>query len=94
VARLVGQYDRAVVTIAGHTDGSMRGKVPQQAVAQLSRERANAVKQALVAKYKFDPNKFTVEGRGWDQPADAAAPDNHALNRRVEVSVYPVESGG
>jgi ABC-type nitrate/sulfonate/bicarbonate transport system substrate-binding protein len=94
VARLSGQYDRAVITILGHTDGSMRGKVPQQAVQSLSRERANAVKQALVAKYKFDPNKFTVEGKGWDQPADPAAPDNHAMNRRVEVSVYPVESGG
>ncbi len=94
VARLAGQYDRAVIAIAGHTDGSMKGKVPQQAVSQLSRERANAVKNALVKKYKFDPNKFTVEGRGWDAPADPNQPDNHALNRRVEVSVYPVESGG
>ena len=83
-----------MITISGHTDGSMRGKVPPQAVAQLSRERADAVKQALVKKYKFDPNKFTVEGRGWDSPADPSQPDNHALNRRVEVSVYPVESGG
>ncbi len=94
VARLAGQYDRAAITISGHTDSSMKGKVPQQAVAQLSRERAEAVKQALVKKYKFDPNKFTVEGRGWDAPADPSQPDNHALNRRVEVAVYPVESGG
>ncbi|MCL4838592.1 MAG: ABC transporter substrate-binding protein [Thermoanaerobaculia bacterium] len=94
VARLAGQYDRAVVAIVGHTDGSMRGKVPVSAVAGLSRERANAVKQALVAKYKFDPNKFNVEGKGWDAPADPADPNNHAMNRRVEISVYPVESGG
>jgi len=94
VARLVGQYDRAVVAIVGHTDGSMRGKVPVSAVATLSRERANAVKQALVSKYKFDPNKFNVEGKGWEAPADASDPNNHALNRRVEISVYPVESGG
>ncbi len=94
VARLAGQYDRAVIAIVGHTDGSMRGKVPVQAVLQLSRERAQAVKNALVKKFKFDPNKFTVEGKGWDQPAEPSQPDNHALNRRVEVSVYPVESGG
>lgn len=94
VARLAGQYDRAVVAIVGHTDGSMKGKVPVSAVAGLSRERANAVKQALVAKYKFDPNKFNVEGKGWDAPADPADPNNHAMNRRVEISVYPVESGG
>lgn len=94
VARLAGQYDRAVISILGHTDGSMRGKVPVQAVLQLSRERAQAVKNALVKKYKFDPNKFAVEGKGWELPADPSQPDNHALNRRVEVSVYPVESGG
>lgn len=94
VARLAGQYDRAVVAIVGHTDGSMKGKVPVSAVAALSRERANAVKQALVSKYKFDPNKFNVEGKGWDVPADPGDPNNHAMNRRVEISVYPVESGG
>ncbi|HSM51891.1 MAG TPA: phosphate ABC transporter substrate-binding/OmpA family protein, partial [Thermoanaerobaculia bacterium] len=94
VARLAGQYDRAVVAIVGHTDGSMKGKVPVSAVAGLSRERANAVKQALVSKYKFDPNKFNVEGKGWDAPADPGDPNNHAMNRRVEISVYPVESGG
>ena len=94
VARLSGQYGRAVIAIVGHTDSSMRGKVPYQAVKDLSAGRANAVKKALVAKYKFDPNKFTVEGKAWDVPADAADANNQALNRRVEISVYPVESGG
>ena len=49
-------------------------------------------KQALVKKYNFDPNKFTVEGKGWDEPANADDPKNHALNRRVEISVYPPEA--
>jgi NitT/TauT family transport system substrate-binding protein len=94
VARLAGQYDRAVIAISGHTDSSMKGKVPYQAVKDLSQARADAVKKALVSKYKFDPNKFSVEGKGWDAPADPAQPDNQALNRRVEIAVYPVESGG
>ena len=93
VARLAGQYDRAVIAIHGHTDSSMKGRVPYQAVKDLSTARADAVKKALVAKHKFDPNKFAVEGKAWDVPADATQPENQALNRRVEISVYPVESG-
>ena len=69
----------------------MKGKAPRQEVDRLSKERAEAVKSALVSKYKFDPNKFVIEGKAWDVPADPADPMNHALNRRVEISVYPPE---
>jgi len=93
VARLVGQYERAVIAVVGHTDASMKGRgVRFEDVQRLSLDRADAVKKALVDKYKFDPNKFVVEGKGWNEPADPEDPDNHALNRRVEVSVYPPES--
>jgi NitT/TauT family transport system substrate-binding protein len=92
VARLAGQYERAVVAVVGHTDSSMQGRgVRFEDVEKLSLDRANAVKQALVEKYKFDPDKFVVEGMGWNQPADPDDPSNHALNRRVEISVYPPE---
>ncbi|RCK81088.1 MAG: Urea carboxylase-related ABC transporter, periplasmic substrate-binding protein [Candidatus Ozemobacter sibiricus] len=91
VARLVGAYERAVVAIVGHTDSSMKGKVPVEIVKELSTARANGVKEALVQKYKFDPNKFVVEGKGWEVPADESDPMNQALNRRVEISVYPPE---
>ncbi|NLI78817.1 MAG: OmpA family protein [Candidatus Riflebacteria bacterium] len=91
VARLVGAYERATVAIVGHTDSSMKGKVPQEIVKELSNARANGVKEALVQKFKFDPNKFVVEGKGWESPADEADPMNQALNRRVEISVYPPE---
>jgi len=91
VAMLVGAYDRAVVAIVGHTDSSMQGRVPESIVKQLSKERAQAVKQALIDKYKFSPKKFVVEGSGWDKPADPSNPKDQAANRRVEVSVYPPE---
>lgn len=91
VARLVGQFERAVIAVVGHTDSSMKGKVPYEAVAKLSQDRANAVKDALIKKYNFDPNKFVVSGKAWDQPADPADPQNQALNRRVEISVYAPE---
>lgn len=92
VARLVGAYDRAVVAIVGHTDSSMKGKIPERIVKDLSMNRAEAVKRALVDKFKFDPKKFVVEGSGWDKPADPTNPMNQALNRRVEISVFPPES--
>lgn len=91
VARLSGQFARAVVLIQGHTDSSMKGRVPVQAVHDLSLARAEAIKQALIEKYKFDPKKFIVEGKGWDEPADANDPENQPLNRRVEISVFPPE---
>ena len=91
VARLAGQFARAVILIEGHTDSSMKGRVPVQAVRDLSLARAEAIKRALIEKYKFDPNKFNIEGKGWEVPADPSAPDNHALNRRVEISVFPPE---
>jgi hypothetical protein len=91
VARLVGQFSRAVILIEGNTDSSMKGRAPVEAVRQLSQERADAIRRALIDKYKFDPNKFTVVGKGWDTPADPQDPNNQALNRRVEISVFPPE---
>jgi NitT/TauT family transport system substrate-binding protein len=93
VARLVGQYERAVIAISGHTDSSMKNSgVPYNEVKQLSIDRANAVTSALIKVYKFDPNKFVVQGMAWDQPADPSNPGNQALNRRVEIAIYPPES--
>ena len=91
VARLAGQFGRAVILIEGHTDSSMKGRAPVQAVRDLSLARAEAIKRSLIEKFKFDPNKFSISGKGWDVPADPSAPDNHALNRRVEISVFPPE---
>ena len=91
VGRLAGQYERAVIAIVGHSDNSMKGKIPRDEVHKLSMDRAGAVKQALIKKYKFNPNKFAVDGKAWDEPADPANPYNQALNRRVEISVYPPE---
>jgi NitT/TauT family transport system substrate-binding protein len=91
VARLAGQFARAVILIEGHTDSSMKGRVPVQAVRQLSLDRAEAIRKALIEKFKFDPNKFSIEGKGWDAPAEPGDPNNQALNRRVEISVFPPE---
>lgn len=91
VAQLAGQFDRAVVVITGHTDDSMRDRAPYDQVKKLSEERAEAVKQALIKRYKFEEGKFRAEGKAWDVPANPNDPHNHAQNRRVEIAVYPLE---
>ena len=88
---LAKQFGNARIVVEGHADSSMRGAVPAGMVKELSFERAQAVKDALVDKFKFDDNRFAVDGLGWDRPADDDQPDNHALNRRVEIKVYAAE---
>ena len=93
VGQLAAQYGAANIVVEGHTDGSMRGQVSQQMVKELSRNRAAAVKTELVKKFpNFNPNQFVVDGLGWDRPADAGDPGNHAKNRRIEIRVIALEN--
>jgi NitT/TauT family transport system substrate-binding protein len=94
IGELAGKFGNARIIIEGHTDSSMKGKVPAEMVKELSRNRANAVKEAVLKKFTaFDPNRFNVEGFGWDRPADSTDTENHALNRRVEVKIFTAEAG-
>jgi len=93
VGKLAGQYGAARIVIEGHSDGSMRGQVPKNLVQELSLNRANSVKEAILRKFQsLQPNQFSTAGLGWDRPAESADPENHAKNRRVEIKVYPAES--
>jgi NitT/TauT family transport system substrate-binding protein len=92
ISKLAGQFGAAHIIIEGHTDSSMKGQVPANLVKELSLNRANAVKEALLEKYpNLDGKRFAVEGVGWDRPADPKDPDNQTKNRRVEVKVYSAE---
>jgi len=93
VGKLAGQYGAARIVIEGHADGSMKGQVPKSLVQELSLNRSNSVKEAIVRKFgSLQPNQFATTGIGWDKPADPADPDNGAKNRRVEIKVYPAEA--
>lgn len=93
IARLVSQFGAARVIIEGHTDASMKSLLPDDSlVKELSRNRANSVKEALVENFDLDPNQFNAEGVGWDEPADPNDPLNHAKNRRVEIRVFSAEA--
>jgi outer membrane protein OmpA-like peptidoglycan-associated protein len=97
IGKLAGKFGNAYIIIEGNTDASKKGIVPTDLVRQLSYDRADAVRKAIMDKYKFDPNKFKVVGNGWDNPLPACTDPSNAehnrKNRRVEVKVFPLESG-
>jgi NitT/TauT family transport system substrate-binding protein len=95
IGKLAGTFGNAYIVIEGNTDASRKGVVPADLVRQLSYDRADSVRKAILIKYKFDPNKFKVIGNGWDNPVptmtDASNPEHNKKNRRVEVKVFPLE---
>ena len=95
IGKLAGKFGNAYIIIEGNTDASRKGIVPTDLVRQLSYDRADAVRKAIMDKYKFDPNKFKVVGNGWDNPlpgcTDPSNAEHNKKNRRVEVKVFPLE---
>lgn len=96
IGKLAGRFGNAYIIIEGNTDASRKGIVPADLVRQLSYDRADSVRKAIMEKYKFDPNKFKVVGNGWDNPlpnsTDPSNAEHNKRNRRVEVKVFPLES--
>jgi NitT/TauT family transport system substrate-binding protein len=96
IGKLAGRFGNAYIIIEGNTDASRKGIVPTDLVRQLSYDRADAVRKAIMEKYKFDPNKFKVVGNGWENPlpncTDPSNAEHNKKNRRVEVKVFPLEA--
>jgi len=93
IAQLASQYGAANVIVEGHTDSSMKGQVSAQLVKELSANRAASVKTELLKKFpELNANQFSTVGEGWERPFDSGDPNNHALNRRVEIKVIALEN--
>lgn len=93
VGKLAAQYGAANIVVEGHTDASMRNQVSPQMVKELSANRAAAVKTEILKKFpNFNVNQFSTDGVGWARPFDENDPNNHALNRRVEIKVVALEN--
>lgn len=68
-------------SLVGHTDA-----VGSEAYnLELSRSRAQAVKDYLTGKFGIDAGRLQASGVGESDPADAGDPDS-ALNRRVAIT--------
>lgn len=89
----------SIVVLRGHVDNARVSEFEQQGgqalvrsmalkAMELSRQRAESVRTALLAKYpNIDASRLELVGRGWEEPA---GPDSD-LNRRVEVQWFTLE---
>ena len=85
---LRGHVDNARVEEFRKQGGEELVKTMALKAMELSKERANGVRTALLKKHPtIDPKRIEIVGRGWEEPA---GPDSD-LNRRVEVQWFTLE---
>ena len=80
------KYSQARLVITGHTDnvGSETYNM------ELSRQRAESVKNYLVGKYNIDEQRLIIKGAGPSEPiADNSTPEGQRQNRRVTIQDCP-----
>jgi outer membrane protein OmpA-like peptidoglycan-associated protein len=78
-------YENTVVDIEGNTDSTGARTYNMQ----LSRERADAVRQYLMEKYGFPGARLRTVGNGPDKPLDNnATPEGREKNRRTDIKLY------
>lgn len=86
IADLLGRHAAWKLSIAGHTD-AIGGDA---ANLDLSGRRADAVRTALVQRFKIDASRLATTGYGESQPVDTnETPQGRAQNRRVELVRQP-----
>jgi outer membrane protein OmpA-like peptidoglycan-associated protein len=84
VADLIGMYENRQVLIIGHSDSI--GDAERN--RQLSKRRAELVKQIFVQNFDLPTNRLITEGAGETRPiASNATSDGRRANRRVEVLI-------
>lgn len=80
ISQVLQQEQGMNLMIEGHTDADGS----DDANIKLSKERAEAVKNALVDVYRISASRLSTEGKGESEPVgDNATPDGKAQNRRV-----------
>jgi len=86
VSKVLAEYDRTVVEVAGHTDSSGSNAYNQG----LSERRAGSVAQYLRSQGINDQRLMTI-GLGENMPvADNSSSIGKQTNRRVEITMVPV----
>ena len=81
ISQVLQQESGIILKIVGHTDADGDDALN----LDLSKQRAEAVKNALVSVYGIDAGRLQTEGKGETEPvADNSTADGKAQNRRVE----------
>jgi|JRYE01.1.fsa_nt_gb NitT/TauT family transport system substrate-binding protein len=85
---LRGHVDNARVNEFREQGGEQLVKSMALKAMELSRQRATAVRDALMERHKnIDASRIEAVGRGWEEPSSP----NSDLNRRVEVQWFTLE---
>lgn len=84
---LRGHVDNAQVPVFREKGGE--AYVRQQALRamELSKNRAAEIRRLLIERFKVDPKRLDIVGRGWEEPSGS----DSAQNRRVEVQWFTIE---
>jgi outer membrane protein OmpA-like peptidoglycan-associated protein len=86
VAIVLAEFNQSYVDVLGHTDSDGAAGYNMD----LSRNRAKSVARYLTAQ-QLDPNRFSVDGRGENEPiASNSSPSGKAQNRRVVIEIAPL----
>jgi NitT/TauT family transport system substrate-binding protein len=97
VQRMVQVSPGSTILLRGHVDDTLVEDFRKQGgdrfvrqmalrAMELSQQRANAVRDQLVARFNIEPARLEAIGRGWDEPIG-----NADENRRVEVQWFLLE---
>ena len=90
VAQVLNQYPQTTIQVAGYTDSTG----PEEYNQKLSERRAEAVKNILLGD-GVSPSRIATVGLGESQPlASNATAAGRQLNRRVVVTIAPVQAQG
>lgn len=88
VAEVLIKYPKTTISIEGHTDS----KGTEEYNLDLSKKRAEAVKDALIGK-GLTPSRLKTIGFGESKPiADNDTAEGRQMNRRVRVVIIPVRA--
>ena len=86
IAKVLRDYEKTMLVVAGHTDDTG----PYQYNMNLSQQRADSVKQYLVAQ-NVKAIRVETQGYGPNYPIVPNSSDaNRSQNRRVEIHIEPI----
>ena len=81
-------FSHSRVIVSGNTDNTGSTSLNDR----LSKMRAQSVAAYLINTYKFDRNRFTIEGKGSNNPvADNSTDEGRAANRRTDFELLNAE---
>jgi OOP family OmpA-OmpF porin len=86
IQQAIRTFGEPSVVIEGHTDSTGTIQVNQH----LSQQRAEAVREYLIANQTLPAYKIVAAGYGSERPlASNATPEGRAINRRIDVIITP-----